>query len=41
MLGVEQRTIEENEKIKLRAKTTNKHLILFLIIRKIAFFHGN
>lgn len=36
------RTIEnfDNEKIKLRAKTTNKHLILFLIIKKISFFHG-
>ena len=34
------KTNEENEKIKLRAKITNKHLILFLIIKKIAFFHG-
>ena len=36
------RTIEnfDNKKIKLRAKTTNKHLILFLIIKKISFFHG-
>lgn len=35
------RTIEnfDNEKIKLRAKTTNKHLIIILIIRKISFFH--
>lgn len=31
---------KEKEKIKLRAKTTNKHLILFLIIKKISFFHG-
>lgn len=30
----------KEEKIKLRAKTTNKHLILFLIIKKISFFHG-
>ncbi len=30
---------KENEKVKLRAKITNKHLILFLIIKKIAFFH--
>lgn len=29
----------DNEKIKLRAKTTNKHLIMILIIRKISFFH--
>ena len=34
------KTNKENEKIKLRAKITNKHLILFLIIKKIAFFHG-
>lgn len=34
------KTNEKNEKIKLRAKITNKHLILFLIIKKIAFFHG-
>ena len=34
------RTNKDNEKIKLRAKITNKHLILFLIIKKIAFFHG-
>ena len=34
------KTNKDNEKIKLRAKITNKHLILFLIIKKIAFFHG-
>lgn len=34
------KTNKENEKIKLRAKITNKHLILFLIIKKISFFHG-
>lgn len=34
------KTNKENEKIKFRAKTTNKHLILFLIIKKISFFHG-
>lgn len=35
------RTIEnfDNDKIKLRSKTTNKHLIMILIIRKISFFH--
>ena len=34
------KTNKDNEKIKLRAKITNKHLILFLIIKKISFFHG-
>lgn len=34
------KTNKENEKIKFRAKTTNKHLILFLIIKKISFFPG-
>lgn len=29
----------DNEKIKLRAKTTNKHLTIILIIRKVSFYH--
>ena len=31
---------KENEKVKFKAKIINKHLILFLIIKKISFFHG-
>lgn len=34
------KTNKENENIRLRAKTTNTHLILFLIIKKISFFRG-
>lgn len=32
---------KEDKQIKLSSKTRNKHLILILIIRKIAFFHNN